>query len=46
MKYFACAIIAALLFVSFDHMMRVDQQNQCERDLMDCPSGLWIWESF
>lgn len=38
-------VLAALLFISFDHMMMVDQQNMCERgDTMPCPRGLWIWE--
>ena len=38
-------VLAALLFITFDHMMMVDQQNMCEHgDTMLCPRGLWIWE--
>lgn len=39
------AAFALVMFVSFDHMMMLDQQRMCERgDTMPCPTGLWIWE--
>ena len=44
MKYIGYIFTAFLLFTTFDHMMRVDQQNMCERnDQVSCPSGEWFW---
>lgn len=39
----ALAILAALVALTlFDHAMRVDQQNLCERDdSVRCPATLW-----
>lgn len=32
-----------VLGLTFDHMMRVDQQSLCERGEVECPCGLWVW---
>lgn len=41
------ALLAAAAFILFDHVMRLDQRALCLRsDAVQCPGGLWIWESF
>lgn len=38
-------LVPLLLLALFDHTMRVDQQNLCQRDdRVVCPDGLWFWE--
>jgi len=43
-RYIPMFIIGLIVFILFDHAMRVDQQNLCGKlPDIDCPTGLWIW---
>jgi len=38
--------VALITVIMFDHAMRVDQENLCQKyNDLNCPTGLWIWSN-